>query len=180
MMRTMQVVILSCSLNEDSRSAQLARETEAELSRRGTATDRLDLRDWPLPICDGEETYGDSRVQALSARLKPATGIVLAVPVYNFSANAAAKNVIELTGPVWEHKTVAFLCAAGGKGSYMSVMSLANSLMLDFHCLIVPHIVYATRHDFEEDQTLSQPVQECVRLVCQAMQRLAPAWHEAR
>jgi FMN reductase len=37
------------------------------------------------------------------------------------------------------NKVVGFLCAAGGKSSYMSVMRLANSLMLDFRCLIIPH-----------------------------------------
>jgi FMN reductase len=29
-------------------------------------------------------------------------------------------------------------------------MSLANSLMLDFRCLIIPRFVYATRNDFNE------------------------------
>jgi hypothetical protein len=38
----------------------------------------------------------------------------------------------------------------------MSVMSFANSLMLDFRCWIVPRFVYATGGDFEGD-TIKSP-----------------------
>jgi FMN reductase len=33
----------------------------------------------------------------------------------------------------------------------MAIMGLANSLMLDFRCLIVPRFIYATGDDFAED-----------------------------
>jgi hypothetical protein len=62
-------------------------------------------------------------------------------------------------GAAYEHPHVATLtaliksarviiCAAGGGSSYMSVMGLANSLMLDFRCLIIPRFVYAKGDDF--------------------------------
>jgi FMN reductase len=35
--------------------------------------------------------------------------------------------------------------------SYMSVMSYANSLMLDFRCVIIPRFVYATGSAFNDD-----------------------------
>ena len=34
----------------------------------------------------------------------------------------------------------------------MSVMPFANSLMLDFRCVIVPRFVYATEMDFVDEQ----------------------------
>lgn len=92
--------------------------------------------------------------------IRAARVIILATPVYNFDANAAAKNLLELTGKCWENKVVGFLCAAGGKSSYMSVMSLANSLMLDFRCVIIPRFVYATGEDFAEDDRLVPEIQE--------------------
>ena len=52
-------------------------------------------------------------------------------------------------------KIFGFLCAAGGRNSYMSVMSLANSLMLDFRCYIIPKFVYATKNDFNEDKIVN-------------------------
>ena len=78
----------------------------------------------------------------------PGASIVVATPIYNYDANATAKNLVELTGSAWENKTVGFLCAAGGASSYMSIMGLANSLMLDFRCLIIPRFVYAKGEDF--------------------------------
>jgi FMN reductase len=89
--------------------------------------------------------------------------------------NAAAKNVVELVGSALENKIVGFLCAAGGHGSYMSVMSLANSLMLDFRCLIVPRFVYATGKDFTGDEITSPKVSERINQLCEATMRLATA-----
>ena len=60
--------------------------------------------------------------------------------------------MIELTGSSWEDKIVGFLCAAGGTTSYMSVMAYANSLMLDFRCVIIPRFVYATGNAFDDDE----------------------------
>ena len=73
------------------------------------------------------------------------------MPVYNFDINAAAKNAIELAGRQLENKVAGFLCSAGGQKSYMSVMAVANSLMLDFRTVILPRFVYATGEDFEGD-----------------------------
>ncbi|MDP6500219.1 MAG: hypothetical protein QF847_03295 [Candidatus Marinimicrobia bacterium] len=61
--------------------------------------------------------------------------------MYNYDVNAAAKNLLELTGSGWNEKTVGFICNAGGDKSYMSVMSFANSLMLDHRCKIIPCFV---------------------------------------
>ena len=46
--------------------------------------------------------------------IEAARVIIVATPIYNYDANAAAKNLVELTGSAWEDKTVGFLCAAGG------------------------------------------------------------------
>jgi NAD(P)H-dependent FMN reductase len=116
----------------------------------------IDLRDSPLPLCDGEAAYGHPAVDPLSKVISDARVVIIATPIYNFDASAALKNLIELTGDSWENKVVGFLCAAGGNSSFMSIMSLANSLMLDFRCLIIPRIVYATRQDFA-DGTVSSP-----------------------
>ena len=89
----------------------------------------------------------------LQAAVRESTAILMAVPIYCFDINAAAKNLIELTGRQWTHKVVGFMCAAGGRASYMSVMGIANSLMLDFRCLIVPRFVYALGDAFGHDRT---------------------------
>ena len=42
--------------------------------------------------------------------------VLLAAPVYNYDVNAAAKNLVELTGRAWEGKVVGLLLSAGGRG----------------------------------------------------------------
>jgi FMN reductase len=111
-----------------------------------------------LPICDANTCYADPAVKNIAAAIKTADGILIAAPVYNYDVSAAAKNMIELTGEAWNDKIVGFLCAAGGQGSYMSVMAYANSLMLDFRCTIIPRFVYATGDAFDDNNVIDRKV----------------------
>ncbi|MBX9695518.1 MAG: NAD(P)H-dependent oxidoreductase [Cyanobacteria bacterium] len=141
-------LIISSSLNKDSRSRALAREAERSFSSRSQRSVFLDLTELELPLCDGDSAYSHPNVAGVTALVENASAVIVALPVYNYAAGAAIKNFVELTGRAWNDKVVAFLCAAGGKSSYMSVMGLANSLMLDFRCLIVPRFVYADSSSF--------------------------------
>jgi NAD(P)H-dependent FMN reductase len=165
----MSLLILSASLNSDSNSRILAREAERVLVAEGQAVTFLDLRDLPLPLCDGEKAYDDANVLKADALVAHADGILIATPIYNYDANAAVKNFVELTGDAWENKVVGFLCASGGPGSFMSIMGLANSLMLDFRCLIVPRFVFALGGAFAEDKITDSKilarVDECARML---------------
>ena len=144
------LLVISTSLNPRSRSKLLAKAAYETLAA-AQATNWIDLQEHPLPLCDGGSAYGNEHVIELTARIKQAKCILVATPVYNFDVNAALKNLIELTGDAWTEKTVGFICAAGGKSSYMSVMSVANSLMLDFRSFIIPRFVYADGEGFEGD-----------------------------
>jgi NAD(P)H-dependent FMN reductase len=143
-----EYLVISASLRAASLSRMMAETLLAAYAKLGVSHRLVDLREYVLPLCDGGSAYEHPHVPALSALIEAARVIVLATPIYNYDANAAAKNLIELTGSSWENKTVGFLCAAGGGSSYMSIMGLANSLMLDFRCLIIPRFVYAKGDDF--------------------------------
>ncbi|MGJ3242303.1 MAG: NADPH-dependent FMN reductase [Opitutales bacterium] len=146
----MKFEIIRCSLSPTSRSDLLAQVAEEHARQAGLSVNSFSLKDHPLPFCDGGGAYGAQGVSAISERVTTADGILLSVPIYNYDVNAAAKNLLEMTGDGWTEKVVGFLCAAGGSGSYMSIMPFANSLMLDYRSVIVPRFVYATRADFEE------------------------------
>src|SRR5271170_6106133 len=143
-----EYLIISASLRSASLSRIMAETLREAYAKLGVAHQLIDLREYVLPLCDGEAAYEHPHVTTLSALVEAARVIVVATPIYNFDANATAKNLVELTGSAWENKTVGFLCAAGGASSYMSIMSLAGSLMLDFRCLIIPRFVYAKNEDF--------------------------------
>ena len=169
----MKVLVIACSLDPNSRSAVLCASAAESLAQRGAKVEVLDLREIPLPMCDGAEAYGDDALPGLVRSIAEADAVLLGVPIYNYDVNAAAKNLIELTGrAAWTNQTVGFLCAAGGRGSYMSAMPLANSLMLDFRSVIVPRFVYATGDDFEGDQ-IQPGIAERIGLLADETLRLA-------
>jgi FMN reductase len=152
----MTIAVLSSSLHPESNSRLLAREAHRTLVAAGHAATFTDLRDLALPPCDGAAAYRHEATARARAVVAGADGLLLATPIYNYDANAALKNLVELTGKAWEDKVVAFACAAGGGTSYMGIMALANSLMLDFRCVVVPRFVYATEADFSGD-TIANP-----------------------
>lgn len=171
----MSLLIVSSSLNPDSNSRLLAREAERVLRADGHAVVLLDLRDLPLPFCDGDKAYDHPNVIEADKLIAAAHGIIIATPIYNYDANAAVKNLIELTGDAWENKVVGFLCASGGPGSFMSIMGIANSLMLDFRCLIVPRFVYALGGAFADDKITDVKIIGRVAECAQATAKLAAA-----
>ncbi|HEY8996086.1 MAG TPA: NAD(P)H-dependent oxidoreductase [Lacunisphaera sp.] len=166
------ILIVSASLSPDSNSRLLAREAARILEGDGVATTFLDLRDYPLPLCDGGAAYGHPNVAVVRNLIAEADAVIVATPIYNYDGNAALKNLVELTGRAWENKVVAFLCAAGGTASYMSVMSFANSLMLDFRCLIVPRFVYSTSEAFSEGRITDEDQLRRVAELARATVRL--------
>lgn len=145
----MRITVISASLNPGSKSRVLGWEAFEQLKVLGVDADFLDLQEFPLPMAGSDRSWEDPNVKALTERLHKAEGILMSAPIYTYDLSAAAKNLVELTGEAWEGKVVGFLCAAGGQASYMSVMSFANSLMLDFRCMIVPRFVYAVKETWD-------------------------------
>ncbi len=135
----------------------------------------FDLQKNPLPMCDGDDCYDLPEVLDFREKVKNAEGIIMAIPVYNFNASSGAKNVVELGGRMLYDKIFGFLCAAGGRNSYMSVMSLANSLMLDFRCYIIPKFVFATKNDFEEGKIVNSEIKSRIQELGSELIRVSSA-----
>ena len=169
----MSYLIVACSLNPESRSLVLGRQAEKLLLAVDADFDFMNLRENPLPFCDGDSVYAQPEVISAAERVQKADGILLSVPIYNYDANAAAKNLIELTGKSWEDKVVGFLCAAGGHSSYMSIMSLANSLMLDFRCIVLPRFVYATGESFEGENLTDPEIEKRIQELTSQLIKIA-------
>lgn len=174
----MSLLILSTSLNPKSKSRLLARHAQSTLQADGVDCTWLDLQELALPLCDGGAAYGHPNTAVASQAITAATGIIVAAPIYNYDLNAGFKNLMELTGmAAWEDKTVAFLNAAGGASSYMSVMAAANSLMLDFRCVVVPRFVYAVPTDFAEGKIVNAEiisrVEACARATAELVRQRA-------
>ncbi len=153
-----KIVVFGTSLKPESKSQILARELIRRLNREADAVAELvDLRQLELPAAGSAGVAAGEVAMSLRQVVADATHVVFAVPVYNFNVSSGAKNLLELlTAEEMNDKIVGFVCAAGGKNSYMSVLPFANSLMLDFRAWVVPRYVYATGADFD-GQTLESP-----------------------
>ena len=163
-----EYLVISSSLRSSSRSRILAEYLREYYESQQVSCAFLDLRALNLPLCDGENAYSHPDVAECAKLITDARVIIAATPVYNYDVCAALKNLVELTGDSWEDKVVGFLCAAGGASSYMSVMSMADSLMLDFRCLIIPRFVYATHNDFSDAKVPTEEVKGRIARLAQA------------
>ena len=171
----MSLLVISCSLNPMSLSRILARSALTRLRAMDAEPEWIDLREMPLPLCDGDTASDDPNAKRLVEKVTEANGILLATPVYNYNVSAATKNLVELTGSAWTDKVVGFLCAAGGRSSYMAPMSLANSLMLDFRCIVIPRFVYASEDAFEGDSIADEVIRERLDELVHALVRITRA-----
>ena len=168
-------LVVSTSGNPKSNSRRMGRLAFADLQKQNVECEWLDLNELDLPLCDADACYSQPAAQTLDAAISAADGIIVASPVYNYDMSAAAKNMIELTGQAWEDKVVGFLCAAGGMSSYMSVMAYANSLMLDFRCVIIPRFVYATGQAFKDGELIDAKVGQRIEQVVAELVRFTNA-----
>lgn len=148
-------IVINTSLRL-SRTGILASAIHHALTTEGVSVEALDLQPDSMPFCDGATCYSDPRTAALAEKIAAAQIIVVASPIYNYSLNAAAKNLLELTGSAWTKKVVGFVCNAGGSMSYMGPMNFGQMLMLDKRCRVVPRYVYATPAQLQ-DGTVSDP-----------------------
>jgi NAD(P)H-dependent FMN reductase len=145
----MELLIISTSLNPESRSRLMARAAHAHAVEKGMEVGYLDLQEHPLPLCDGGSAFGAPALGPVQSKLEATRSILLCGPVYAYGMGAATKNLVELTGKYWTEKPVGLMAAAGGKFSYMSLLTMANSLMLDYRCPIIPRYVFSDGSGFD-------------------------------
>ena len=167
-------LVVSTSGNPSSNSRRMGRVAFGYLRKGRWIVTGSTSHDW-LPLCDADACYAHPAARKLNAAVEAADGVLVAAPVYNYDVSAAAKNMIELTGSAWEDKIVGFLCAAGGMSSYMSVMAYANSLMLDFRCVIIPRFVFATGEMFDDDKPTDAKIVRRIEQVAAELIRFTAA-----
>lgn len=145
------ILVISTSLHPNSHSRKMAQLAFEALQKKGCAARYLDLQTLALPHCDGDTAYSHPNTLIAIQELEKATGIILATPIYNYSASASCKNLIELTGNAWRNKPVAIIASSGSIVSYMAPSAIIISLLLDFQCHIVPKIVTADGSYFSKE-----------------------------
>jgi NAD(P)H-dependent FMN reductase len=165
-----ELVVLCASLSVDSNTRHLCVYAAAHAELKGMKVTYIDLKDHKI-LPYGEE--GGLGVEYLKQRLGYATGIVVGFPLYNYTMNASLKAVIEHCGSCFEDKVVGLMTAAGGRSSYMSVMNVAQCLMLDFRSWVVPRCVYAAREEFNAEGIEAAEVKQRIEELVETVHRTA-------
>lgn len=93
----MNVLTFAGSFRADSLNKKHAREAARLAAELGHSAEFIDLRDYPMPIYDGDiEAQGvPSEVTKLGEKMAGADALILSTPEYNFSIPGGLKNVID-------------------------------------------------------------------------------------
>src|SRR5689334_5296929 len=96
----MKVLVFAGSTRNDSLNRKLARAAAGELRSRGLEVTQVELRDYPMPIYDGDMEIAHG-IPAAAVEFRKLLAehdvLVIASPEYNGSFPALLKNVIDWT-----------------------------------------------------------------------------------
>src|SRR5947209_4377279 len=98
MLRKPKILVLAGSTRKESIHRKLARQTVETLRAAGADATFADLRDYPMPLYDGDLEAGEGippAAKAFKELLRQHDAIVIASPEYNGSFSALLKNVID-------------------------------------------------------------------------------------
>lgn len=94
----MKLLIFAGSLRSDSCNKKFAREAVRLAKEAGAEAEFIDLRDYPMPVYDGDiETSSGipAGTAALGKKILAADALVISTPEYNGSIPGILKNVID-------------------------------------------------------------------------------------
>jgi chromate reductase, NAD(P)H dehydrogenase (quinone) len=97
-MRMAKILVLAGSTRTESVNRKLARQAVEALRTAGADATFADLRDYPLPLYDGDLEDSEGRpaaVVTLKEMARRADGFVIATPEHNGSYPAVLKNAID-------------------------------------------------------------------------------------
>ena len=173
----MKIAIISSSLNKKSHSLILSEYAKKLLESSNIDVQLINMKDYSLPLCCAEEAFNDANVLKIKSILTPVDSIIFSTPIYNYEVNAVLKNLLDLTGDAWKEKLVGMMCSAGGNNSYMALMGFANSLMLNFRCIIIPRFVYASKDVFDNvEKEINDPnIKNRIKELCDTTIKLTRA-----
>ena len=141
----MKIITIPGSLRAGSYNRKLIALANELLLKRNVDLEALDLRDFPLPLYDGdfEEQSGLPESAAkLKAKLASAHGIIIASPEYNGGISGMFKNTIDWTsrgkGNPWTGKVVGLMGTTPGMWGTLRGMPQIRQVMSALSAHVIP------------------------------------------
>lgn len=148
----------------------------------GATAELLDLRDYDLPFCSGEDpVQRTSGVEQLRQRVIGAHGIILATPNYHGTLSGVLKNALDLMSVrEFERKVVGLIGVSGGRMGATSTLNSLRAIARSLHAWVIPWEAWVYNADsaFAADGTLrdapsAQRLKEVGRRVARLTRMLA-------
>lgn len=163
-----KILCLAGSLRKDSFNKKLVKVAMAAAQEAGADCTFIDLKDYPMPIYDGDieaESGIPENGKKLKKIMKEHQGLLIASPEYNSSVSAALKNFIDWTSrPEQGEKSLeAFTgkvagimaCSPGALGGLRGLVTL-RSILGNIAVIVIPEqqAISKANEAFTEDGKL--------------------------
>jgi chromate reductase, NAD(P)H dehydrogenase (quinone) len=148
-----RILVLAGSTRSGSLNRRLAAHAAATLREAGLAATLVELRQYPLPIYDGDfetENGLPANAKALKALARDHDAFAIAAPEYNGSFPAVLKNAIDwMSRPepgepplaAFRGKTAALMSASPGPGGGRRVLHALRELLEGIRVTVIPEQV---------------------------------------
>ena len=172
------LLAMAGSTRTDSFNKKLAKIAMAGAAETGANVVHLDLRDFPLPLFDGdledESGIPDNGVK-LKELMKAADGFIIASPEYNSSVSGVLKNAIDWVSrsygdesvlECFHGKTAVIMSASPGKLGGLRGLFALRSILENIGVFVMPKqiAVPGADHAFDQDGSLiDRALQERVK-----------------
>lgn len=174
MVKEVKILALAGSTREGSWNKKLAAAAAEAAREAGAEVTLIDLRDYPLPLYDGdlEKSQGlPDKAVALKALFKAHDGLLIASPEYNGGFSAVLKNVIdwvsrqhgEESGLLpYSGKVAGLLAASPGRLGGIRGLAMLRQILSGLQVMVIPqqHALSQAHQAFDEDGSLLDAAQQ--------------------
>lgn len=148
-----RVLALAGSTRRDSLNKKLLAIAATAVEKSGAEVKRVDLRDFPMPLYDGDleaESGVPEAARALKEKMKASDGLLIASPEYNSSIPAVLKNTIDWVSrpqpdeprlAAFDGKVAALMSASPSPLGGLRGLFALRSVMQNIGVTVVPDLV---------------------------------------
>jgi len=149
-----ELVIIQASLNKNSRTAIVVKQTQEILTKKNISFKTIDLRDLELQFCDGRSIHEyNNDMQQAHKLLESAKGFIIAMPVYQYTFSGVLKNFLDIHSKPFQDKFFGIICNSGGIRSYLASAELMKLLSFEVHAMAVQPTIHTWAADFDSEKT---------------------------
>lgn len=184
-MRIPKILIVPGSNRGGSYNARLAASAQKVLSTMECDVTRISLRDYPMPIYDGDleaQKGAPENVVRLVKLFEAHDGVILVSPEYNASMTPLLKNALDWmslttkdsSGPISAYKNTIFALAAASPGVFGGIRGLSHLrdvLTSIGATVIAPQVCVGNAESaFDDmDQLINERARGLLKQVCESL-----------